>query len=40
MFIGQRDEGFFCSTKGAMGLHCDRRTVKKAPFIWHKKFIE
>lgn len=39
MFIGQRNEGFFCSTEGAMGSHCNRRTVKKAPFIWHKKFI-
>ena len=40
MFIGQRNEGFFFSAEGAMGFHRNRKTVKKAPFIWHKKFIE
>ncbi len=38
--MGESNEGVVCSAEGAMGLHCNRRTVRKAPFIWHKKLIE
>ena len=31
---------FFYDIEGAMGFHCNRDVVKKAPFRWHKKYIE
>jgi hypothetical protein len=37
--IGHRIEGFFYGIEGAMGFHCNRKTVKKAPIIWHKNII-
>ena len=37
--IGHRIEGLFCGIEGAMGFHCNRKTVKKALIIWHKKLI-
>ena len=40
VFIGHIDEGFFYDIEGAMGFHCNRDVVKKAPFRWHKKYIE
>ena len=33
------DEGFFCEIEGAMGFHCNRNVVRKAPFRCHKKYI-
>ena len=38
--IGHINEGFFYGIEGAMGFHCNRKTMKKAPFRWLKKIIE